>query len=79
MKFNLDINNSDTCFIRDISRIFAEENYLFSPNNKKIYMIDTERKQCIGVDSIDKSLAIYTHATSFSLLKRIIKNKGVKI
>lgn len=67
--FYINIQGGSNCFAREIKKICDIRKYQFSPNNKKLYKVDTVNKLCVGVDVIQQGAVVYNSATSYKVLK----------
>jgi hypothetical protein len=75
MTYYFKLGGCTKCEIRDLKSLLLQKKYTFVPNNKSIYMIDTERKILVGIDEIPAETLtdrIFSRATSYKVLQSSI-------
>ena len=72
MNCYIDLDGALNCFVRDLTKIFNEKGYMFSPNNKSIYLVDTIKKEVIGIDEKTLPLQSINSTWSWKKIKNLI-------
>ena len=72
MNCYIDLDGALNCFVRDLTKIFNENGYMFSPNNKSIYLVDTTKKEVIGIDEKTLPLQSINATWSWKKIKNLI-------
>jgi hypothetical protein len=75
MTFYIDVETSGKCFISSIKRLCVRYGYMFIPDNKKYYCVDTIAKSCIGTAQTPNNAHIVSEATSFGVIQNLFGNR----
>jgi hypothetical protein len=70
MKFYFDISSASQCWAKQIVAIARKRGYVFNPNNKNYYLVDTVAKTGDGCDSMTGGYEVITESASFSVIKK---------
>lgn len=71
MKFIIDISSATGCFAKSLKVMFMAKRYTFKPLNKSLYLVDTDNKTCVGVDS-NNGHNVYSEAHGIYVIKKML-------
>jgi hypothetical protein len=76
MQFYINVTGCNSCCLRSVKSLLTKYKYKFTPSNKKFYLVNTQQKTCVGVDSPTLKIDTFkAEGTSYTLLGKKLVNK----